>query len=45
MSQLLHKATLIYDYLKWKPSIKTYMTVKPMKALATKHVLGLGFKT
>ena len=45
MSKLLGKATLIYDYLKWKSNKKTYMTVKPMKGLVTKHVHGLGFKT
>ena len=33
MSSLLKKATLIYDYLKAKPGIKPYMTVKPMKGL------------
>jgi len=43
MSTLLQKAGLIYDYLKVKPLVKTYMTVRPMQGLVKKHVTGLGF--
>ena len=45
MSTLLQKAGMIYDYLQVKPWIKTYMTTKPVKGLATRHVHALGFKT
>ena len=44
MSVLLKKATVIYDYLKVKRWLKTYMTVKPMKDLVSKQIEGLGFK-
>lgn len=36
---------MIYDYLKEKPYIKTYMTVRPMENLSKKHIAGLGLKT
>ena len=45
MSELLQKATLVYDYLKEKPFVKTYMTYKPVKTLTVRHINGLGFKT
>ena len=35
---------MIYDYLKEKPWLTTYMTTKPMKNLVQQHVKGLGFK-
>jgi len=44
MSSLLEKAGMIYDYLKEKPWLTTFMTTKPMKNLAQLHVKGLGFK-
>ncbi len=34
---------MIYDYLCEKPWVKTYMTVRPQKALAAKHITGMGF--
>ena len=43
MSKLLQKAIMIYDYIKVKSSIITYMQVKPSQALVEKHVEGLGF--
>lgn len=36
MSTLLEKATVIYDYLKVKPWLKTYMTVSPKTVLVQK---------
>ena len=36
MSVLLKKATVIYEYLKVKRWLKTYMTVKPMRDLVKK---------
>ena len=44
MSKLLEKTSMIYDYIKVKTSIMTYMQVKPLKLLVEKHVEGLGFK-
>lgn len=44
MSTLLNRAGMIYDYLKSKPWVKTYMNVRPMKGLVESHVNGLGFK-
>ena len=44
MSVLLKKATVIYDYMKVKRWLKTYMTVKPMRDLVKKQIEGLGFK-
>ena len=44
MSDLLKKAGMIYDYLKIKPWVKTYMHVRPMKGLVERHINGLGFK-
>ena len=44
MSKLLEKSTMIYDYIKVKSSVTTYMQVKPMQVLVEKHVEGLGFK-
>lgn len=44
LSQLLHKSGMIYEYLKLKPWMTTYMNVKPMKKLTEKHISGLGFK-
>ena len=33
LSTLLDKSAMIYEYMKVKPWVKTYMTVKPMKLL------------
>mmetsp|Transcript_15899 Transcript_15899/g.21532 ORF Transcript_15899/g.21532 Transcript_15899/m.21532 type:complete len:149 (+) Transcript_15899:2661-3107(+) len=44
LSQLLSKSGMIYEYLKQKHYLLTYMTVKPMQKLSEKHVRGLGFK-
>jgi len=44
MSELLEKSDMIYDYMKEKPFLKTYMTYKPMKSICEKHISGLGFK-
>ena len=44
MDKLLEKATMIYEYIKIKKSVMTYMQVKPQKLLVQKHVEGLGFK-
>ena len=44
MSSLLNKAGMIYDYLKSKPWVKTYMNVRPMKGLVERHINGLGLK-
>lgn len=44
MSKLLSKAGVIYDYLKVKPWVKTYMTVRPKKTLVLKQIEGIGFK-
>ena len=44
MSKLLEKTTMIYEYIKVKKSVMTYMQVKPLKLLLEKHVEGLGFK-
>jgi len=38
MSTLLEKATVIYDYLKEKKWMKTYMTYRPMRTLVKKHI-------
>ena len=35
---------MIYDYLKSKPWVKTYMNVRPMKGLVERHINGLGLK-
>ena len=43
MSKLLEKAIMIYDYIKVKSTIPTYMQVKPSQVLVAKHVEGLGF--
>ena len=43
MSTLLNKSTMIYEYLKQKPWVTTYMNYKPMMPLSEKHVRGLGF--
>ena len=44
MSTLLNRAGMIYDYLKSKTWVKTYMNVRPMKGLVESHINGLGFK-
>ena len=44
MSKLLAKATMIYNYIKVKQSVITYMQVQPMQKLVETHVEGLGFK-
>ena len=43
LSDLIDKSSMVYDYLKEKPLLATYMTVKPMKALVQMHIAGLGF--
>ena len=35
---------MVYEYLKEKEWLATYMTVKPMKSLVQMHIAGLGFK-
>ena len=44
LSTMLSKASVIYDYLKAKVWLKTYMTVRPMSILSLKHLRGLGFE-
>ena len=44
MSELLHKSEMLYEYMKEKPWLKTYMTFKPMKNITEHHIKGLGFK-
>ena len=44
MSTLLTRAGMIYDYLKSKPWVKTYMNVRPMKGLVESNITGLGLK-
>lgn len=43
LSSLIDKSSITYDYMKSKNHVKTYMTVKPMANLVTKHVGALGF--
>jgi len=43
MSQLLRESGAVYDYLKTKSFVSTYMTVKPMQTLVETHVDGMGF--
>ena len=45
LSDLLKKSETVYEYLKQKPRIKTYMTFKPHKTLVKKHLQALGFPT
>ena len=36
---------MVYEYMKMqKTSLKTFMTVKPMKQLSQMHVAGLGYQ-
>ena len=44
ISSLLSKSAMVYEYMREKPWVKTYMTVKPMKILSEKHIRGLGFR-
>lgn len=43
MSTLLQKATHIYDYIKTKRYVETYMQVNPQQTLVELHVEGMGF--
>ena len=43
MTQLLKKATHIYDYMKTKKYVETYMQVNPQQTLVELHVEGMGF--
>lgn len=43
MSTLLQKATHIYDYIKTKKYVETYMQVNPQQTLVELHVEGMGF--
>jgi glycerol-3-phosphate O-acyltransferase len=44
MKQLLHESGAVYDYLKTKSFVNTYMSVKPMQTLVESHVDGMGFQ-
>lgn len=44
MSQMLQKATHIYDYIKTKRYVETYMEVNPQQTLVELHVEAMGFK-
>lgn len=44
LSKLLENSGMVYDYLKEKPWLTTYMTYKPMQNLTKHHITGLGFK-
>ena len=44
LSSLLARSGMIYEYIKEKPKVKTYMTYKPMKSITSHHIDGLGFK-
>jgi len=44
MSTLISKATIIYEYIKEKPFVCTYMTLAPKQTLVEKQILGLGLK-
>jgi len=44
LKKLIEKATMIYEYIKVKSSVVTYMQVKPPPVLVEKHVDALGFE-
>ena len=44
MSKLLQKAGMIYEYIKVKQSVVTYMQVLPSQVLVEKHVEALGYQ-
>lgn len=44
MKDLLLKANHIYEYIKTKKYVHTYMEVNPQQTLVEIHVEGMGFK-
>ena len=44
LKNLVEKATMIYEYIKVKSSVVTFMQVKPPPMLVEKHLDALGFK-
>lgn len=44
MSKLIAKLKIIYEYIKVKDKIVTYMEVEPQQVLVEMHVTGLGFQ-
>ena len=41
---MIEKASIIYDYIKDKPNVFTYMTLQPRQLIVEKNILGLGLK-
>ena len=44
MKSLLDRARIVYDYIKKKNNVPTYMQVAPQQALVELHLTGLGFE-
>jgi hypothetical protein len=44
MNQLLQKSATIYEYIKTKKYVETYMQIQPQQTLVELHVDGMGFK-